>query len=88
MTDNRDGNPNTAPLVRVDWEDICFADSWNEGDGSMLQCLESTTTGYLIYEDATRIVVAGSYNWRAQEWATVHALPKGAPEIKVIKEGT
>jgi hypothetical protein len=81
MIDYRDKTPNEAPVVRVNWEDICFSDSWNEEDGGLIQPVESTTIGYLIYEDDTRVAVAGSYNWRTGEWASVHAFPKAPPEV-------
>jgi hypothetical protein len=82
--DYRNMNPTTAPLVRIDWEDICFSDNWND-DGDV-QPLESSTTGYLIFENLTMVVVAGSYNWRDNTWATIHTIPKLPPTVVVIKE--
>jgi hypothetical protein len=81
MEDYRDHTPATAPLVRVDWEDICFADSWNDSEADSLQPVEASTVGWLLYEDETRIIIASSYNWREETWGTVHTLPKSPPTV-------
>lgn len=75
--------PETARLVRVDWEDIYFSDNWS--DDEAVQPVESTTVGYLIHETPTVVVVAGSYDWRNGQWGTVHAIPRG--EISVSDLG-
>ena len=85
MADYRNADPNTAPLVRVEWEDIVFLDSWDDSDGGSLQPQESTTVGYLILDTPTMMVIADSYNWRDRTWATIHTLSKVAPQVSVIK---
>lgn len=75
--------PETAKLVRVDWEDIYFADNWGEDDEDV-QPVESTTVGYLLEETPTMIVLGSSYDWRAGRWGTVHAISKMEPRVTEI----
>lgn len=86
MGDYRDSDPSTASLVRVDWEDICFSDSWNDEDGEDLQPVESTTVGYLLLETPTRLVIGSSYNWRERRWGTVHTFSKAVPMVTSLSE--
>ena len=76
-------DPMTAPVVRIDWEDIVFMDNWNEDE--TVQPQESTTVGYLLEETPTMYVVASSYNWRDRQWGTVHAISRAAPTMKEIE---
>lgn len=74
--------PDTAPLVRVDWEDIYMSDNWHENE--TVQPVESTTVGYLLLDTPSMIVVASSYDWRNEQWGTVHAISKATPSISML----
>lgn len=77
--------PETARLVRVDWEDIYFADNWSEGDDENdVQPVESTTVGYLLQETPTMVVIGSSYDWKRGQWGTVHAISKAGPRVADI----
>lgn len=78
--------PNTAKLVRVDWEDIYFSDNWGEDEDDAVYPKESTTLGYLLKDTPTYIVVGSSYDWQAGQWGTIHAISKQAPDVSVIGE--
>jgi hypothetical protein len=78
--------PKTQPIVIVNWEDIVFDDNWN-GEEENPQPVEISTVGWLLYENSTMIVVASTYNWREEQWGTVHAFPKSEPDVSIICEG-
>ena len=76
--------PETAKLVRINWQDILFEDSWND-DQEPVQPVECMTVGFLIEDTPTMITVAGSYDYRAEQWATIHSFPKGKPTKEELK---
>jgi len=86
MTDYSHLTPENAPLIIVDWEDIYFSDNWDE-DGEIVQPRESKTVAYLLEDSESQLVIASSYSWRDDRWATVHAIPKMPPKyITLSKE--
>ena len=76
-------HPGNTPIVKVQWSDILFMDNWGEDDESV-QPVESATVGYLLEDSPTIVVVASSYDYREERWASIHAFPKAPPEIEVI----
>ena len=78
-----DLTPENTPIVRVNWSDIVTVDNWGEDDETV-QPIESLTIGYLLEDTPTMVVVAASYDYRAERWGTKHAFPKTPPEIVVI----
>lgn len=86
MSDYSHLTPQNAKIVTVDWEDIVFSDKWS-GDEEDTQPVEVITLGWLLEETPTMLVVAGSYNYREEQWATVHSFSKKAPAITVIRGG-
>lgn len=82
MTDYSHITPATAKKVQVNWEDIYFSDNWNEDEP--VQPIESSTLGWLLEETDTMIIVAGSYDWRNSQWATIHAISKVAPQVVFV----
>ena len=78
--------PNTAPLVRIDWEDILFNDNWGDED-EPVHPKEIWTVGYLLVDSPSEIVIGSSYDWPSGQWGTVHAISKKVPEIVVLAEG-
>ena len=78
-------HPGNTPIVKVAWSDIQFLDNWGEDD-EVVQPVESATVGYLLEDTATVVVVASSYDYRAERWASIHAFPKAIPEVTVIKD--
>lgn len=79
-------NPKNADLVTVDWVDITFCDEWNNEDGDS-DPVECVTAGWFMEETASEIVVCSTYNYRDEEWATKHELPKTPPHLAVIRKG-
>lgn len=77
--------PTNTPIVKVAWADIMFIDNWGEDDETV-QPVESATVGYLLEDSATVIVIASSYDYRAERWGSIHAFPKFQPELTVIKD--
>jgi len=77
--------PQTTPIVEIRWEDIYFDDAWND-DGDMVQPKESVTVGYLLEDSPTKVVVASSYCYKDEQWATIHAIPKAQPEVLVVHD--
>ena len=77
--------PQTATLVQVDWSDIVADDNWDGGEG-LIQPVEAVTVGWLIDESPTMVTIASSYDYRAQQWASLHTFPKTPPQITKIKE--
>ena len=75
--------PETAKLVRVDWEDIKFDDSWGEEENS-LNPVESMTVGYLIVKTASKITIASSYDYQTERWGTQHTFSRAMPKITVL----
>ena len=78
--------PTNTPIVVVSWSDILFDDSWGDDDGEPVQPVESATVGYLLEDSPTVTVVASSYDYRSERWASIHAFPKALPEITIIKD--
>ena len=78
-------NPGNTPIIVVSWQDIVFNDVWGEDDDTV-QPIESATVGYLLEDSPTVIVIASSYDFRAERWGSVHAFPKSPPEIVMIKD--
>lgn len=72
---------NTRPVL-VRWEDIVAADNWNEDD--ILQPIEVVTLGWLLEDSPTQMVIASTYNYKEEQWATLHALPKVMPTVEDI----
>ena len=81
-----DLTPETAPLVRIDWEDIKFDDSWGE-DEEALNPVESMTVGYLLDDTASSITIGSSYDYQSNRWGSRHTFSKVEPKITVIKKG-
>jgi hypothetical protein len=82
MKDYNDLTPLTADPVIIHWEDIVGVDNWN--DSETVQPVECVTLGWLLEDSATMIVVASTYNYRDNEWATMHAFPKTDPRVEVV----
>ena len=78
-------HPGNTPIVKVQWQDIMFLDNWGDEDETV-QPVESATVGYLLEDSPTLVVIASSYDYRAERWASIHAFPKSPPEIAVIKD--
>lgn len=76
-------NPNTAPLVRINWADIVEVSAWNEEE----ECDPATVTsiGYLIEDRPQWYRIARDYHWEDERWAGVVTIPKVPPEIEVLK---
>ena len=66
--------PDTAPLVRVDWEDIQTTDRWEDDE---VHTAEATSVGYLVSETPSEVVLAGAYSWQDGQWGWLKALPRG-----------
>jgi hypothetical protein len=82
---NHPPTPALADLVEIRWSDIVTDDAWGDDEGP-LHPVESLTVGYLLEETPTMIVIASSYDFRAETWGTKHSFPKNPPEITTIRE--
>ena len=78
--------PDNTPIVVIGWSDIVFDDQWEENPEDAVQPVESVTVGYLLEDSATMVVVASSYDYRADRWASIHAFPKRIPDVTIIKD--
>ena len=66
----------------VRWEDIVGADNWN--DSEVVQPIECGTICFVLEDSPTMMVVASTYNFRDEEWATMHAFPKVMPTAEEV----
>ena len=78
-------SPRSCKLVIVHWEDIQFNDNWD--DDNPVQPVECVTVGFLVKDEATFVGIASSYDYREEQWATKHAIPRGVVQsIEVLRE--
>ena len=71
--------PKTAEKVVVEYSDITMVDNWNEVkdvDESQL-----TTIGWLLEDSEKRIVLASTYDYSEDRWASFTIIPRHPPEI-------
>lgn len=71
--------PADCPVVRVEWVDITEYSQWNEDED--VQTTDVVTVGWLLEDSTQRVVVAGTYSYTDEKWASVVAFPKHPPEV-------
>lgn len=76
--------------VLVEWDDAYSEHGWySEEDAKDLKPALSYTSGFLVHEDATKIVVAMTYStkFEHQKWGVIKVIPKKfCRKVKVVKE--
>jgi len=70
--------PANVPVVIVAWEDIIFDDNYTEDDAD-LDSPELATLAWLLDEVPNKIVVGSTYNYKEDDWHTMHCFTKVMP---------
>lgn len=66
------------PLVEITWLDAMSKSGWHYvDDAENFQPPECKTIGYLLFQDASRIVVGGTLNEGEDETADMSVIPVG-----------
>jgi len=74
--------PADCPVVRVDWVDITEYSQWNSEED--VQTTDVVTVGWLLEDSPQQVVVAGSYSYTDDAWASVVTFPKTPPEVTTL----
>ena len=77
--------PRNTQLVRIDWEDIQFSDSWGPEE-EWPSTKESYLVGHLLVDTPSYLIIGAAYDWQDERWGTLHAIPKLPPLITVVRE--
>jgi len=76
--------PLNAPLIGVWWEDINKDDQWGSDYNRLLQPVECYSCGHIVEETSTYLKIGAGYDYRADTWASEHAIPIGAITDRMV----
>jgi len=74
--------PAQCPVVKVDWADITEFPQWNDRED--VQTTDVVTTGWLLEDSPKWIVVASSYSYTDETWASVCIFPTQMPAVTYL----
>ena len=78
----------TYPFVIIRWTDATSDEDWKDKDDDVVDVVDSFTVGWLVYEDATKVVLAQSITsdeGRGHEWAIPKVCIKKRIPLRLAK---